>query len=315
MSVRTKIALTVLAALVLVVGTLAYAGLRRSETPTVAVDPDLRLTGPGLLVRDVTTGHLAVVGPTGQRSQGAVSCLRLHAAGGRASCLRKDPQLPGAYRLTVLDGRLAEVWSAPVDGIPTRTRVSADGRMVAWTVFVAGHSYTDESFSTATSIVDLQTRTVAGNLEDFTLDGGTPAVDANFWGVSFAADDSTFYVTMATGGVFSLVRGDFSRRTLTVLADGVECPSLSPDETRLVYKRRLPDLTWRLAVLSLADGRRTDLAETENVDDQGVWLDDATIGYAKADLNGRLSVFAVPADGSGAPRLLADGAESPSALS
>lgn len=313
MSFRIKVVLTAVVAAGLVIGTLLYAGLRQ-PAPEVQVDPSVSLGTPGVLVRDTTTGHLAVVDRAGGRAQAAVECLRSHAAAGRASCLRKDPALPGSFQLSVLDSRLQPIWTTPVVGIPTRTRISADGRMVAWTVFVAGHSYTDESFSTATSIVDLQTKKVVANLENLSLDGGKPPVDANFWGVSFAVDDNTFYVTMATGKHFHLVRGDFRRRTLTILADGVECPSLSPDGTRLVYKKRLPDLTWRLHVFDLATQERTELAETENIDDQAVWLDDRTIGYGRADMNGRISVWSVPADGTGTPALLVDGAESPAPL-
>jgi len=55
-------------------------------------------------------------------------------------------------------------------------------------------------------------------------------------------------------------------------------------------------------------------SEAWNVDDQGVWLDDRTIGYGKVDPgSGRVGVWSVPADGSGTPRLLAADAESPSA--
>jgi Tol biopolymer transport system component len=90
---------------------------------------------------------------------------------------------------------------------------------------------------------------------------------------------------------------------------------LSPDGTRLVYKKRLTDLTWRLEIYNLADKRRVRLAEPGNVDDQGAWLDDRTVAYAKIDpSSGRPDVYSVPADGTGAPKLLAEGAESPSAL-
>ena len=153
------------------------------------------------------------------------------------------------------------------------------------------------------------------SLEDFRVAGGKPPVDANFWGVSFAADDNTFYATMATGDHFYLVRGDVAAKTVAIVGDGVECPSLSPDGTRLVYKKRLPDLTWQLWVLDLGSKQRTQLAEPGNIDDQGAWLDDRTIAYAKADENtGRIDVWSVPADGTGAPTLVAQGAESPSVL-
>jgi dipeptidyl aminopeptidase/acylaminoacyl peptidase len=313
MSLRARVVLTIVVAAALVVGTVTYAGSRR-QSAEVPIDTAVSLTTRGLLVRDGGTGHLAVVDTNGHRAQAAPTCLRTHAAAGRAACLRKNPGVPGTFELAVLDSELGEIWTTPAVGIPTRTRLSADGRMVAWTVFIAGHSYADDSFSTVTSIADLRTQKVAANLESFALDDGKPPVDANFWGVTFASDDTTFYVTMASKGRFHLVRGDLRRMSLTVVADGIECPSLSPDGTRLAYKKRLPDLTWRLWVFDLEDQRRHPLAETENIDDQAVWLDERTIGYGRADLNGRLSVWSVPADGTGTPTLLVDGAESPAPL-
>ena len=58
-----------------------------------------------------------------------------------------------------------------------------------------------------------------------------------------------------------------------MIAEDVECPSLSPDETRVAFKRRQGD-NWRLHVLDLDTGREYPLAETRSVDDQVEWLDD-----------------------------------------
>jgi hypothetical protein len=43
----------------------------------------------------------------------------------------------------------------PINGVPTRARVPADSRIVAWTVFVSGDSYLNSGFSTRTGILDL----------------------------------------------------------------------------------------------------------------------------------------------------------------
>ena len=216
----------------------------------------------------------------------------------------------------MLDESLNVVRGLPIDGIPTRARVSADGRMLSWTVFVSGDSYLSSGFSTRTGILDLETDALVNSIEDFTMDGERLPADANFWGVSFAADDNTFYATMSTGKHLYLVRGSVATESLEILADGVECPSLSPDGSRLVYKKRLPDLTWQLWVLELESMKRTQLAETETIDDQGAWMDDRTVMYGKADPRngGKISLWSVPADGSGTPSKLADGAESPAAL-
>ncbi|QKW17794.1 hypothetical protein HUT16_00825 [Kitasatospora sp. NA04385] len=271
------------------------------------------LDGPGLLVRDTATGHLAVQRPDGSRQGSALPCARVYAAAGTGVCLRESPE---SYQLTVLDHDLKQLRSIPLNGVPNRARVSPTGRMVSWTVFVAGDSYNGGHFSTRSGILDTGTGTIVGTLEDFTVDGRPAAADANFWGVTFARDDNTFYATMSTGGHRSLVRGDFAARDLHPLKDDVECPSLSPDGTRIAYKKMLPDGSgWRLTVLRLSDLAETPLAESRSVDDQAAWLDDATVAYGLPHGGGKgADVWAVPADGGGAPRLLAHDAESPGAL-
>jgi hypothetical protein len=316
LSLRVKVAVAAVSAFVLLATAVLWAVTRPQAQ--VEVDPAADLDTAGSVIRDTTTGRLAVLRRDGSRAQTRVSCARVHAAGGRAVCLRPDDASPGTFVLEVLGRDLAVERTLPINGVPSRARMSADGRVVAWTVFVSGDSYTSSGFSTRSGILDLATGVLTTSLEDFgvTDDAGqrqAPPADANFWGVSFADDDNTFYATMATADHFYLVQGDFATETVTILADGVECPSLSPDGTRLVYKHRLPDRTWRLEVYDLGSGRRTPLAETANVDDQGSWLDDQTVAYGKIDPgSGEVAVWTVPADGSGAPVQLASDAESPS---
>jgi len=316
-SLRARVVVAVLTACVLLTVAVVWAGTRRE--PPVEVDPAVDLETPGTLVRDTRTGRLALVRADGSRAQTAVSCARVHVAGGRAVCLRPDQASPGSFVLDVLATDLSVDRSLPLNGVPTRARMSADGRVLAWTVFVSGDSYTSSELSTRSGILDLATGVLSSSLEDFGVvdaEGArrSPPEDANFWGVSFADDDNTFYATMSTGPHFYLVQGDFAAETVTVLADGVECPSLSPDGTRLVYKHRQPDRTWRLEVYDLDSGRRTPLAETADVDDQGAWLDEGTVAYGKLDGDGRVGVWTVPADGSGVPALLAADADSPSGV-
>jgi hypothetical protein len=313
---RTKVVVAAATAFVLLAVAVLWAVTR--SAPQVEVDPAVDLGTPGTFVRDTTTGRLAVVRPDGSRAQTRVACARVHAAGGKAVCLRPDDTSPGTFALDVLGSDLTVERTLPLNGVPTRARISADGRVAAWTVFVSGDSYTSSGFSTRSGILDLATGVLSTSLEDFRVaDGGSrrpPPRDANFWGVSFADDDNTFYATMSTGEHFYLVQGDFATETLRILADGVECPSLSPDGTRLVYKHRLPDRTWRLEVYDLETGRRTRLTETANVDDQGSWLDNRTLAYSKVDPGtGKVGVWTVPADGAGTPAELAADAESPSA--
>jgi Tol biopolymer transport system component len=188
---------------------------------------------------------------------------------------------------------------------------------VTWTAFVGGDSYAGTDFSTRVAIVDTRSGAYTPSLESFRVvkDGRAyRAADVNLWGVTFADDDRTFYATLATRGATYLVRGDLRARTLTTVHPDVECPSLSPDGTRVAYKKRVPglpeDAPWRLYVLDLRTGRETPLAEQRSVDDQAVWKDAHTLVYALAGDYGA-DLYQVPADGGGAPRRISRAAVSP----
>ncbi|MER5887960.1 TolB-like translocation protein [Streptomyces sp. NPDC001941] len=249
--------------------------------------------------------------PGGGRTASGVKCLRFHAAGGTGICLQARHGAVGdTYRAVVLDAGLKEGAHYPLPGIPSRARVSPSGRFAAWTVFVGGDSYAGTNFSTRTAVLDTRTGRLTSSLEEFEVvkDGRIHhAADTNFWGVTFSRDDRHFYATMATGGATYLVRGDLVARSVTTLHRNVECPSLSPDETRIVYKKRVAgapaDAPWRPYALDLRTLRETALAERRSVDDQAVWLDDRTVAYSLPGDFGA-DLYTLPADGTGAPRRL-----------
>ncbi|WP_285584302.1 hypothetical protein [Actinoallomurus iriomotensis] len=255
--------------------------------------------------------------PGGPRTASGVECLRFHAAAGTGICLQAvRGAVQDTYRAVVLDSRLRVLRRFPLAGIPTRARVSPSGRMVAWTVFVSGDSYAGTAFSTRTSILDTRTWRLRSSLETYaiTKDGRSyRAADVNFWGVTFA-DDTHFYATLATGGRTYLVRGDDAARTVRTLRANVECPSLSPDATRLVFKKRVkgasPDAPWRLYALDLRTMRETPLAEHRSVDDQVVWSGPDTVVYAMAGDYGT-DLWTVPADGTGTARRIMTAALAP----
>ncbi|MEU2058961.1 TolB-like translocation protein [Streptomyces sp. NPDC013455] len=259
--------------------------------------------------------------PGGPRTAAGLRCLRFHAAAGTGVCLQAvHGPVSDTYRALILDARLRTVDRYDVPGIPSRARVSPSGRFAAWTAFVGGDSYAGTSFSTRTAVVDTRSGALIPSLETFRIvkDGRRHrAADVNFWGVTFAADDRTFYATLATQGRTYLVRGDLRSRTVTTLHRNVECPSLSPDGTRVAYKKRvegLPaDAPWRLYVLDLRTLRETPLAESRSVDDQAVWRDGRTVVYALPGDYGA-DLYEVPADGSGRPRRISPAAVSPAYL-
>lgn len=324
MKVRILIALAGI--LVLGGAAVVYVSLASARDHDVTATGSVSLApGPRLLFRstaDADRGHVATVAvadPGGARTVSPLSCARVYAAGGTGLCLRPDGDLT-TYQLVVLDAKLGSQREIPLVGLPNRARVSASGRMLAWTVFVTGDSYNGGMFSTRAGILDTATGDLAGTLEDYavTLDGKPyQAADLNFWGVTFTRDDRHFYATMSTAGHRYLVAGDFAAHTIRTLRENVECPSLSPDGTRVAFKSAVdadPAKGWRLSVLDLARSEVTPLAETRSVDDQPAWLDDHTIGYGVPRGPGHSDVWSTPADGSGAPRLLIPDAESPAAL-
>ncbi|MFG2118393.1 TolB-like translocation protein [Streptomyces sp. NPDC048710] len=259
--------------------------------------------------------------PAGPRTASGVKCLRFYAASGTGVCLQAvHGPVSDTYRALILDDRLRTRDHYDVPGIPSRARVSPTGHFAAWTAFVGGDSYAGTNFSTRTAIVDTRTGELIPSLETFRIvKDGHPyrAADTNFWGVTFAADDRTFYATLATEGSTYLVRGDLRTRTVTTLHANVECPSLSPDGTRVAYKKRVKGLSkdapWRLYALDLHTMRETPLAEPRSVDDQAVWKDAGTIVYALPGDYGA-DLYEVPADGSGQPRRISKAAVSPAYL-
>jgi len=256
--------------------------------------------------------------PAGPRIASGLKCLRFYAGSGTGVCLQAvHGTVTDTYRALILDAHLKETARYDVPGIPSRARVSPTGHFAAWTAFVGGDSYAGTNFSTRAAIVDTRTGRLIPSLESFRIlkDGHVyHAADVNFWGVTFAADDRTFYATLATKGSTYLVRGDLHTRTVTMIHTNVECPSLSPDGTRIAFKKRvkgLPkDAPWHLYVLDLRTLRETPLAEPRSVDDQVVWRDDHTIVYALPGDYGA-DLYEVAADGTGKARRISTAAVSP----
>jgi hypothetical protein len=270
-----------------------------------AVDPeDTRLNGRVFVVED---------GKVTTRSGKDLTCERVYYAAGNGLCLGVASS-GVEYTGTTFNSKLQPQHTFTLTGLPSRARVSADGKYGAMTVFVAGDSYRGASaaFSTRTYLIEMASGKTIGQLEQYeVIKEGKPfeAVDFNFWGITFDPTDSNrFYATLGTGTHHYLVEGEISTQKLTVLRDGVECPSLSPDGKQIAFKHRIEgtDNTWRLEVLDVATLADHPVAEKRSIDDQVEWLDDDTLVYS----NGT-NVYTVPADGSGQVQLLIKDASSP----
>lgn len=311
------------------VGAVAWAQFQeRQSAPSKVATTDQVLTGDRVVFRNTAAGagyghvgSVALDDPTGARVVGDLACDRVDATGALLSCLRTVRGITPTYTATLYDGAGAPLTTWPLPGIPSRTRISPAGDLVATTAFVTGHSYATIGFSTETTIHTTGGEGL-GNLEDWTLvvDGQQSApVDRNYWGITFV-DDSTFYATagMTTEGITYLVRGEIATRTLTTLAENVECPSLSPDGTRIAFKRVTggsgATAHWTPAIYDITTGEVSLLPETRSIDDQLEWLDDDMIlyGMPRDDVAGDTDVWALPADGSGEPALFIEHAWSPS---
>jgi hypothetical protein len=289
----------VAAALTGVFVAIAVKEQKRQQIPTAATDRDTELDlgavldVPHIVFRSTapgpTYGRLAAVplaDPGGARSVSPRSCDRVYATARSGICLAARRGAVTTYSAVLLSGRLLVEKPLPISGIPSRARLSADGSLVATTTFVSGHGYGTIGFSTDTTVLDRGTGSNYGNLEkQFTtlIDGArSTAKDLNVWGVTFAPGPhpTRFYATVSTGGQTWLARGDLTLRTLTTLRRDAECPSLSPDGTKLVYKKRAGSpITWRYHVLDLSTDVERPLVETRSVDDQAEWLDANRVLY------------------------------------
>ncbi len=272
--------------------------LRRSQAQDASASPvaqaDLASVSavPHLVFRSTAPsdqyGLVALVplsDPSGPRAFTEVECDRVSATETAASCLHTIRGIATRFEAELLDADWTVTRTWPLPGVPSRTRMSADGAFLATTAFVTGHSYATAGFTTQTMIHDLSTGE-AYDIEKFTLvvDGSPVApVDRNLWGVTFV-DDDTFYATAQSQslGHTWLVKGSISAQTVTTIQDGGACPSLSPDGTRIAFKVETSSepVHWAIGILDLRDGSERVLdGETHSLDDQIAWLDDDTIMY------------------------------------
>jgi hypothetical protein len=285
---------------------------------------------PYLLFRNTALGpdygRVAAVSldaPNGTRYVTPLACDRVYATRRAGLCLSASRGVFTSYRAEAFDGNFQVKQTFPLEGVPSRTRVSPDGSTAVATVFVAGDSYAVDSFSTRTTLFDLSRRIRIANLEDFSVErDGHPfkSVDFNFWGVTFSSDLDRFYAVLASARRLFLVEGRISTRSMRTVREGIECPSLSPDGRRVAFKSRQIDggrLVWQLHVLDLQSGKETVVKEGRSVDDQAEWLDTDRLLYSlprNIDGDGSSDVWVARADGIGAPALLVADAFSPAVV-
>ena len=276
------------------------------------------------LASDTTFKHVVLApleSPDGARYVTPLTCDRVYFSGSRGLCMVSEAQRPdvATHLAFVFDEHFKALKTIALAGPPSRTRLSADGRRAAFTVFDEGHSYADGVFSTRTTIVDTIKGDVLGDLEEFKVSrDGQPfaSVDFNFWGVTFARDGNRFFATLRTGGRAHLVEGDIDAREAHVLIPGAECPSLSPDNARIAFKKELAGSRgwWMLSLFDVATGSvRALSSETRSVDDQVEWLDDANLLYFLPGADGN-HIWRLRTDVAEAPQIFVQAGSSPAVI-
>ncbi|MGE0460998.1 MAG: hypothetical protein AB7Q16_06485 [Vicinamibacterales bacterium] len=328
----TLLAVTALAVAFAAAYALIVPPRQRSAPDETSPSPATALTAPPpvpfvmlrSLFADDSHGSMGMVplsDPGGARFISGLRCERVFFAAGRGVCLTMGLEgIVTTYAAEIFDERFEVTGRLPLTGLPSRVRVSPDGRRAGITVFETGHSYAESGFSTRTTIVDTASATELAELEQFSITrDGRPfrEVDFNFWGVTFTADSNRFYATLASGDTKYLVEGDIDARTARVVTTGVECPSLSPDNRRIAYKKAFTDergLGWHLEVLDIETMTVTPLsAEARSVDDQVEWLDDGHVMYHLSSARGA-DVWALDVGGREPPRMLIPMAYSPAVV-
>jgi hypothetical protein len=251
-----------------------------------------------------------------------LACEVIAFAARHGVCLAAERGFVTTYEARLFDADYGVRARVPLAGIPSRVRVAPNGAIAAVTVFVTGHAYDSIDFSVQTLLLDTATGGVLADLErDLAIARyGVPfrADDFNFWGVTFTPDSKRFYCTLSTAQHRYLIEADVASRNGVIVHDDVECPSLSPDATRVAFKRRTVEeghVRWQLRVLDLVTKRETPLAEKRSVDDQLEWLDDAHVLYAvstaETGSSASTDIWVASADGSSPPRLFLSSAYSP----
>ena len=307
----------------------AFAIVSRAD---VDPHPDYRvataskpLPPPFLLFRTLgpprAYGRIAMLPLRGTETRYLTSlrCSRVAYAGGRGLCLIEEATGDMVTHVAeIFDRSFERQGRLVLAGVPTRVRVSPDGRFGAVTTYAEEESPAGERLAIESVVIDLKSATVLADLRDFRLE--TDDADAfvgpfDFASVSFDRDSDRFFATLSTATNRSVVVGSVRQQTLRPLKAGLASEAISPDGARLVVKQRVNDRGfWQVAILDLASLREQPLLQGDrSIDDQVEWLDENNVVYHDAREEGT-GLWVLAADGRSGPRLLLPEAFSPAVV-
>ena len=282
----------------------------RKATRVLAAPPDRPFVMFRSLIPDATWNRIALAplsSPDGARYVTPLVCETVYFAGSRGVCLGTEETLVPTHSASIFNERFEQLYKVTLTGPPSRVRLSPDGRRAAVTVFERGHSYAEGGFSTRTTLLDTFGGKPLSNLEQFAVWRNGKrfrGIDFNFWGVTFARDGNRFFATLSSGDTPYLIEGDVDHRDARIVVPGVECPSLSPDNSRIVFKKRMPQghgWEWRLWLLDLPTLSQRPLADSRNISDQVDWLDDTHVLYQDSSTEGN-NIWMLGTEGTEGPR-------------
>ncbi len=232
------------------------------------------------------------------RTATIMHCERVHMGGASIFCFGMPKGLNGVPDQTpdthkqyqILNYALKPRTQNNFDGsfLVSRARMSSDGLFAASTVFTKGDSYMPgmtAQISTRAHIYSVASKTPVPDLERWAIfNKGQPLMPMglNVWGVTFDPKNSAlFYATVMAQNNIYLVKGNVNSRNMEVIAADIECPSFSPDGTRLAFKQRKTLGGWNAAVYTIQTGKITVFEAPYSVDDQIEWLDNQTLVFEK----------------------------------
>src|SRR5262249_26727227 len=135
------------------VATAIAVGINKQQPRVATSDAARRLLGdareagrPMLLIRSLAPKGQLAVAPLegtvpGKRTFAPLSCDRSYFAAGRGICLQHSKTFPNGLTARLFGSDFRVVHNVGLTGIPSRARVSTDGRYGSGTAFVAGDSY------------------------------------------------------------------------------------------------------------------------------------------------------------------------------